>query len=302
MLDSFYPPMSLEKLKAQWPYSQHSQFVQTPGVTWHVQRFGSGPPLLLLHGLGSSTHTWRGMAPRLAMHFSLIAVDIPGHAFSTLDNSASSDFDGMTRSLRQLLDALNIWPAAIVGHSAGACLAAKLILDADDFSPPALIALNPAWLPLPGLSHWLFPASAKLVALNPLSAWLFARHLSKEYVIEKILSGTGSKLSPDDVFYYRVLMQSPAHLKGVLRMMSHWDLGRLPSQLPLLKGRVLIQAGRLDKTIPFGHALTSHRKIPGSSLDQLPGLGHLAHEEDPQTCAQHILNWLLKGTIELDGG
>ena len=138
----------------------------------------------------------------------------------------------------------------------------------------------------------MFPVSAKLIALNPMSAWLFAKHLSKELVIQKILSSTGSYLREEDIFFYRVLMQSPAHLKGVLQMMSHWNLGGLPEQLSQLKGRVLIQAGINDLTIPFGHAVTSHHKISQSQLQPLPDLGHLAHEEKPQVCAEHILNWL----------
>jgi magnesium chelatase accessory protein len=292
MLESLYPPMPWDTLKAQWPNAQHSQFIQTTSVRWHVQIFGEGPPLLLLHGLGSSTHTWRGIAPFLSKHYRLIAVDAPGHAFSSIPSSANASFAAMAKSLRELMDALHIWPSGVIGHSAGACLAAKLILNTPNSPAPALIALNPAWLPLPGLANWMFPVSAKLIALNPMSAWLFAKHLSKDLVIHKILSSTGSHLHEDDVFFYRVLMQSPAHLKGVLQMMSRWDLGELPEQLSQLKGPVLIQAGINDLTIPFGHAVTSHHKIAQSQLQALSELGHLAHEEKPQTCAEQILDWL----------
>ena len=292
MLESFYPPMPWDTLKAQWPNSQHSQFVHTADVRWHVQIFGEGPPLLLLHGLGSSTHTWRSMAPFLSKHYRLIAVDTPGHAFSSIPNTSKATFSGIAKSLRELLDTLHIWPAAVIGHSAGACLAAKLVLSTPNLPAPAVVALNPAWLPLPGLANWMFPVSAKLLALNPMSAWLFAKHLSKDLVIHKILSSTGSHLREDDIFFYRILMQSPAHLKGVLQMMSHWDLGGLPEQLSQLKGRVLIQAGINDLTIPFGHAVTSHHKIAQSKLQALSELGHLAHEEKPQDCAEQILDWL----------
>jgi len=284
--------MPWETLKNQWPNSQHSQFIHTSDVRWHVQIFGEGSPLLLLHGLGSSTHTWRGMAPFLSKHYRLIAVDTPGHAFSSIPSTSGATFEGMAKSLRELLDTLRIWPSAVMGHSAGACLAAKLLLNTPNLPTPALVALNPAWLPLPGLANWMFPVSAKLIALNPMSAWLFAKHMSKELVIQKILSSTGSHLSEDDMFFYRVLMQSPAHLKGVLQMMSYWNLGKLPEQLLQLKGHVLIQAGINDLTIPFGHAVTSHQKITQSQLQPLSDLGHLAHEEKPQACAEQILGWL----------
>ena len=296
MLNALYPPMPWETLKNQWPNSQHSQFIHTSDVRWHVQIFGEGPPLLLLHGLGSSTHTWRGMAPFLSKHYRLIAVDTPGHAFSSIPSTSGATFEGMAKSLRELLDTLRIWPTAVMGHSAGACLAAKLLLNTPNMPAPALVALNPAWLPLPGLANWMFPVSAKLIALNPLSAWLFAKHMTKDLVIQKILSSTGSHLSEADIFFYRVLMQSPAHLKGVLQMMSHWNLGKLPEQLSQLTGRVLIQAGINDLTIPFGHAVTSHHKIKQSQLHPLSDLGHLAHEEKPQASAEQILDWLATTT------
>ncbi len=294
MLDSLYPPMPWESLKNQWPNHQYSQFIHTSNIRWHVQIWGEGPPLLLLHGLGSSTHTWRGMAPILSQHYKLIAVDAPGHAFTSVPKAANANFEAMTKSLRELLDTLRIWPSVVIGHSAGACFAAKLLLNTPNLPAPALIALNPAWLPLPGLANWLFPVSAKLIAINPMSAWLFAKHLSKELVIHKILASTGSRLSEEDIFFYRILMQSPVHLKGVLQMMSHWNLGQLPDQLSQLQGRVLIQAGVNDSTIPFGHAVSSHQKISQSQLQPLSDLGHLAHEEKPQYCAQQILEWLNK--------
>jgi len=294
MLDAFYTPMDWEALKSQWPNSEYSQFVSTSNLRWHVQILGAGPPMLLLHGLGSSTHTWRGMAPVLSQHYRLIAVDTPGHAFSSMPKPSHATFSGMTQSLGELLSTLKVWPAAIIGHSAGACLAVKLILNsANNHLPtPDLVALNPAWQPLPGLANLLFPASAKLIALNPMSGWLMARHLAKEVVVEKLLSSTGSNLSEQDIFFYRTLMQSPAHLRGVLQMMSHWELGNLPGQLSQLKGRVLIQAGINDMTIPFGQAVASHHSIRQSELQLLPDRGHLAHEEKPQESASRILDWL----------
>ena len=124
--------------------------------------------------------------------------------------------------------------------------------------------------------------------------------MSKELVIQKILASTGSQLSEEDIFFYRVLMQSPVHLKGVLQMMSHWNLGQLPDQLSQLSGHVLIQAGVNDSTIPFGHAVSSHHKIAQSQLQPLSDLGHLAHEENPQVCAQMILQWLQTTTKQTD--
>jgi magnesium chelatase accessory protein len=66
-----------------WPNRQSSEFVKAGGLTWHVQRMGQGPCLLLLHGTAASTHSWRDLAPILATHFTLIAPDLPGQGFTS---------------------------------------------------------------------------------------------------------------------------------------------------------------------------------------------------------------------------
>ena len=52
------------------------------GLRWHVQMMGTGPQVLLLHGAGAATHSWRDVAPLLARDFTVIAPDLPGHGFT----------------------------------------------------------------------------------------------------------------------------------------------------------------------------------------------------------------------------
>ena len=59
-----------------WPNAAHSQFVRAAGLDWHVQIMGSGPTLLLLHGTGAATHSWRDLMPFLAEHFTLVVAPI----------------------------------------------------------------------------------------------------------------------------------------------------------------------------------------------------------------------------------
>ncbi|MFN5717015.1 MAG: alpha/beta fold hydrolase, partial [Bradyrhizobium sp.] len=65
-----------------WPNRNASVFVEAAGIRWHVQRMGEGPSLLLIHGTGAATHSWRDMLPLLARHFSVVAPDLPGHGFT----------------------------------------------------------------------------------------------------------------------------------------------------------------------------------------------------------------------------
>ena len=68
-----------------WPNRAQSRFVTAGRLRWHVQVFGAeeAPMLLLLHGTGAATHSWRAVAPLLAADFRVVAIDLPGHGFTT---------------------------------------------------------------------------------------------------------------------------------------------------------------------------------------------------------------------------
>ena len=68
----------------QWPNREFSRFVLADRVRFHVQVAGSGPVLLLLHGTGASTHSWRKLLPLLHEQFTVVVPDLPGHGFSSM--------------------------------------------------------------------------------------------------------------------------------------------------------------------------------------------------------------------------
>ena len=99
-----------------WPHHELSSFVYAAGLRWHVQSAGSGPAILLLHGTGASTHTWRDVLPLLAARHRVVAVDLPGHAFSDPLPAAQAGLDGMAAALGALLQQMAVQPFAIVGQ------------------------------------------------------------------------------------------------------------------------------------------------------------------------------------------
>ena len=90
------------------------------GLQWHVQVAGTGAPLLLVHGTGGATHSWRDVFPMLASTYTVIAPDLPGHGFTERPaDDGVLTLTGMAAALRDLLHALGVAPRVIVGHSAG---------------------------------------------------------------------------------------------------------------------------------------------------------------------------------------
>jgi magnesium chelatase accessory protein len=292
--------LSWESDGANWPHRARSRFVAAAGLRWHVQRFPGPAPdapcLLLLHGTGASTHSWRDLAPLLAQRFEVIAPDLPGHAFTGLPpqgvGSPQLTLPGMARALRDLLQALQRQPSWVIGHSAGAAIAVRMCLDGL-IAPQRLAGLNAALLPLGGLAGPLFSPVAKLMAAAPLVSKLFAWHARDPNVLQRLLASTGSSLDPIGTALYQRLVSSPAHAQGALGMMANWDLPALAAGLPRLAVALDLLVGTRDRTIPPTQAeqvMDRLSRTARGGLIRLDGLGHLAHEEDPARVAALLLN------------
>ncbi|KMO40307.1 alpha/beta hydrolase [Methylobacterium tarhaniae] len=265
-----------------WPNREASRFVTAGGLTWHVQEAGEGPPLLLVHGTGAATHSWRGLLPLLARDFRVIAPDLPGHGFT--DPLPTPSLPRMARALAGLLRLLDASPQVAVGHSAGAAILARLCLDGA-LSPRLLVGLNAALKPFPGMAGFLFPAMARALFLNPVTPRVFAWSADRA-AVERLIGGTGSTLDRTGLDLYRRLFQKPGHVAGALGMMAHWDLAALDRDLPRLAPPLLLIVGGEDRTIAPDVSFGLADRLGGRArVELLRGLGHLAHEERPEVVA-----------------
>jgi magnesium chelatase accessory protein len=272
-----------------WPNRDASRFVRAGGLRWHVQKMGAGPVLLLVHGTGAATHSWRELAPLLARRFTVVAPDLPGHGFTQRPGSYRMSLPAMARALRDLLKSLESEPVLVAGHSAGAAILARMSLDGY-IAPKALVSLNGALLGLSGLPRHVFSPVAKLLAGCPAFSYLFAWRAANRAMVERLLRDTGSVLDAQGVEFYSRLARSPNHVAAALSMMANWDLGLLERQLPGIAPRLLLVAGGNDRTIPPADALRVRSLLPSADVVTLAGLGHLAHEERPAEIAEQLTN------------
>jgi magnesium chelatase accessory protein len=183
---------------------------------------------------------------------------------------------------------LNVTPSVIGGHSAGAAIAANMLLQQRTLSKTQLIGFNPAWLPLPGLPSLIFRPAAKLAAINPISAWATAKLASKPAMIEKSISQTGSQLDAEGLALYQSVFSHSGHVHSVLNMMAAWQLNTLSSALSQIQNEVAILVGTQDQTVPPSMAQEACKLMRQTHVYEQPNLGHLAHEEDPAGTAQTI--------------
>lgn len=273
-----------------WPNRECSRFVTAAGLRWHVQFAGAGPVCLLLHGTGASTHSFRDLLPQLATTFTVIAPDLPGHGFTERPRElAGLSLPGMAAGVAALLDELTLSPKLAVGHSAGAAILCRMCLDRR-IAPGLLVSLNGALLPLSGFKHpAITPFIRPFVSSDWLSRW-FARRLESQGEVERLLQGTGSQLDARGLQLYSRLVRAPAHAGAALAMMGVWDVRPLEREMAALATPLRLIVGANDRMILPGEALRVRRLLPQAEVTQLPGLGHLAHEEQPALLAQLIID------------
>jgi magnesium chelatase accessory protein len=273
------PRLHWETDGLDWPHRASSRFVRAGGLRWHVQLMGRGPVLLMLHGTGAASHSWRDLAPVLARDFTVVMPDLPGHGFSDPMPAARLSLPGMAAALRDLTAALALVPDLLVGHSAGAAIAARMCLDGTPAR--ALVSINGAFLPPSGWAGLIFMPAARLLALNPLVPRLVSWRASDARAMARLIGSTGSSLDAAGAALYGKLVRSPAHVAGTLAMMAGWDLRPLLNDLSRLQVPVTLVVGQGDRTVPPAETDVVMRLLPHARRVDLAGLGHLAHEEAP---------------------
>jgi len=275
-----------------WPNREHSQFVVADGLRWHVQRAGRGPTILLLHGTGSASHSWRGLFPLLMPHFDVIAPDLPGHGFTQTPPSnrlaAQMSPHGMAQAVSALLDTLDAKPTLAVGNSAGAVVLIRMVTD-QGFAPQSIFCINGALLPFEGIPGAVFLPLAKFFASTSLTSSLLSWRASDRVSVEALIRGTGSVPDARGVTLYQRLLRRPAHIAATLAMMANWDLDSIERELSQIHVPMILFVGTEDRAVPPAQAYRVQSMAPRVQIIEWEGLGHLAHEEQPERVAESVL-------------
>lgn len=276
-------------MSAPDPHADRSRRVEAGGQVWHLQVWPRprAPRVLLLHGTGASVHSFRALAPRLAGQASVLALDLPGHGRSGPPPGGDWTLPGLARQVATLLEAQRFRPDLVVGHSAGAAIAVQAVLH-EGLAPRALVALNGAFLPFGGVAAPLLSPLARLLYALPGVPGLFSGRAADPAVVRRLVEGTGSRLDDEGLALYGRLMRQPAHTRAALAMMAHWELQPLVQALPSLALPLHLIVGGNDRAVPPAQAERVRRLLRHGTLERLPGLGHLAHEEAPERVAALI--------------
>jgi pimeloyl-ACP methyl ester carboxylesterase len=260
---------------------------------------GQGPVLLLIHGIGDSSETWRNLIPLLARTHTVIAPDLLGHGDSDKPR-ADYSVAGYANAMRDLLAVLGVERATVVGHSLGGGVAMQFAYQYPDRCERLVLVSSG------GVSREVHPLlrlastpGAELVL--PLLRLRSTRILGRGAF--SLLDALGTDIGLDAANMVRVFESLPdvtARRAFVRTLRAVVDLrGQVITMLDrcyLTRGMpTLLVGGKHDAIIPYGHAMLAHSAMPGSRLETFDGAGHFPHHSNP-TRFLHVLYEFLSST------
>jgi len=250
------------------------------------ERVGSGPPLVLLHGIGHRRQAWNAVTGALAPSRELILVDLPGHGESPpLQLAGRTPVEALAADIAVFLAEQGLDRPHVAGNSLGGVLA--LILAAHGRAASAT-GLSPA-------GFWRHDRDVRRVratfavmqaasnGIHPVAATLTRSRAGRTFMYAAIVAKP-SQLSPEqaraDANAFRAARET---MKTILDVPASFTLD-IPAEVP-----VTIAWGAHDRLLPPGQADVARQRVPQARFLLLPGCGHVPMTDDPELVARVLL-------------
>jgi pimeloyl-ACP methyl ester carboxylesterase len=278
------------------PILFEAQQIELHGHRMIYRSAGSGPPVVLIHGMVNSSRHWETVALRLAARYRVIAPDLIGHGDSAAVRGDYS-LGAHASSIRDLLAAIGVDSATVVGHSLGGGVAMQFFYQFPQRTE-RLVLVSSGGLgrevspllrgaALPGAAGLLWAAAHPRV----LSSLAEAGERLRRRGLEKgvYLKAVARALAP---------LQQPGARKAFLQTLravidARGQRVSANDRLYLLRSfPTLIVWGERDHTIPLEHGRRAHEAAPGSRFETLPKAAHFPHLEDPEGLADVLGDFL----------
>lgn len=259
----------------------------------YVQK-GSGPVLLLIHGMAGALGTWRSVIDPLARNATVLAVDLPGHGASS-PGGGDYSLGSLAAGLRDVLTALGHDRATLVGHSLGGGIAMQFSYQFPEMTERLVLVssgglgleVNPALraASLPGANLFLSVTAEATRRVSGIAGRVLrATHSPPRPGFDELVRSYASLADADRRSAFLATVRSVVGLNG--QTVGAGDRLYLAKDLP-----VLLIWGAEDPIIPVEHARAAHQLLPDSTLAVFDGVRHFPHVEAPQRFVTALENF-----------
>ncbi len=257
---------------------------------------GSGPPVVLVHGMVNSSAHWEAVALRLAPDYTVIAPDLIGHGDSATPRGDYS-LGAHAAVIRDLLAVIGVERSSLVGHSLGGGVAMQFfyqfpqrverlaLVSSGGLGREVSPMLRGAALPGASAALWLAAHPRVVEALWDAGERMRDRGSGKGVYLKAIARALRPLSRPGARTAFLQTLRSVIDFEG--QRVSARDRLYLLRDFP-----TLIVWGERDHTIPLEHGRWAHGAIPGSRFVTLPRAAHFPHLEDPDGLAVALRDFL----------
>jgi pimeloyl-ACP methyl ester carboxylesterase len=261
-------------------------------------RAGSGPPLILLHGLFGYSFSWRFTLPALAPYATVYAPDMLGAGYSERSPGLDCCMRATAARLLEFIAALGVSSFDLVGTSHGGAVAMMAAAECLRRAPrgPSLrrLVLVAPVNPYSAHGRRLAPFFGSPIG-SQVFRLMFARTKLLHPWLLRRLYGDPDKIPPGTLEGYMAPLSVPGRVQHGLNIASTWtaDLRELEATLPKLKGvPTLLIWGSDDAAVYAASATPLAKYFPNSKLVVFPGVGHLPYEECPEEFNRVLIEFL----------
>ncbi|MEA4914156.1 MAG: alpha/beta hydrolase [Christensenella sp.] len=252
----------------------------------HYLEAGVGEPLLLIHSLGQSLYTWRNVFAELSDNYRVIAIDLPGHGYSSRPDTFQYTADDFAFIFNGFLDALNIKSAHMVGFSIGAMYMMRFL----SLYPKRVancVAISPGGITehMPALIHNL---------QKPMIA-TFARNLYTATDVRKLLTECVSDPALIDDYvvkqYYEPVSDGLAR-EALMYALRNYDQELIAEGLLPVEHEVLVLWGKNDRWHPPSGSVYFQSVLRAGRYYLVRNAGHLLQEEAPMKLLEILYSYI----------
>jgi pimeloyl-ACP methyl ester carboxylesterase len=258
-------------------------YLSVQDLSIHYEIEGNGKPIIILHGMGNNSQSWKKQLAGLSDSNTVIAWDAPGYGKSSDPKEELTEFWQFADVLKGFIEALNYKSVILLGHSMGSAIALDFCYRFPEMVETLIISDATRGSASLSMEENQKRLTARLNNINTLGPKEIAAKRVKELLspnpdpeVKKEAERIMSQVRP---MGYRSVAFSLFHLNQM-------------NMLSSITTRSLVICGELDKVTPVSESEVFHNQLKNSELVIIPGTGHLCYQEDPNSFNKIVLDFL----------